>query len=73
MTKVIEPELLCMGCMCERENLQGPCPSCGFDEDALSGPSYHLPCRSILNGKYLVGRVLGEGGFGITYLGWDLN
>lgn len=73
MTKVINPELLCMGCMCERENLQGPCPSCGFDEDALSGPSYHLPCRSILNGKYLVGRVLGEGGFGITYLGWDLN
>lgn len=73
MSKAINPNMLCMGCMRERENLQGPCQFCGFDEGAQAGPSYHLPCRSILNGKYLVGRVLGEGGFGITYLGWDLN
>lgn len=73
MSKAVDPNMLCMGCMRERENLQGPCQFCGFDEEAQAGPSYHLPCRSILNGKYLVGRVLGEGGFGITYLGWDLN
>lgn len=32
-----------------------------------------LAINTILAGKYLVGPVLGQGGFGITYLGYDLN
>ncbi len=35
--------------------------------------SYTLPPGSILQGKYLVGKVLGQGGFGITYIGMDLQ
>lgn len=51
----------------------GTCPHCGFDAETYEAAPHHLPPETVLNGKYLVGRVLGEGGFGITYLGWDLN
>ena len=28
---------------------------------------------TLLNGRYMTGKVLGVGGFGITYLGYDLT
>lgn len=60
----------CQGCM---EDLQGyPCPHCGYNPVKEKRPEYALPQETILAGKYLVGRVLGQGGFGITYIGWDL-
>jgi len=49
-----------------------PCPKCGFDISRESQPPFALPWNTILHGRYLIGRVLGQGGFGITYVGWDL-
>ena len=51
----------------------GICPNCGFDNANAANEPHQLECRSILAGAYLVGCVLGQGGFGITYTGWDLN
>ena len=66
-------ERLCTGCMKPRGKQEGPCVHCGWDASGYVGAPHHLPLRSIVNGKYLVGSVLGEGGFGITYIGFDLN
>jgi serine/threonine protein kinase len=49
------------------------CQSCGVDDSTLPDVANSLPLRSILNNRYLIGRILGAGGFGITYLGIDLN
>lgn len=65
-------EKLCMGCMKELQ-YKGKCPHCGFNPDDIQKEGHYLRPYSILNGKYLVGKVLGEGGFGITYIGYDLN
>ena len=61
----------CLGCM---EEIQGyPCPHCGFDPRKAPASNYVMPWGTVLNGHYVVGRVLGQGGFGITYIGFDLN
>ena len=48
------------------------CPHCGFDQQAEQ-PFLALPLGTLLNGRYVTGKVLGVGGFGITYLGYDLT
>ena len=48
------------------------CGRCGKDV-SYAAPSHHISPGGILNGKYLIGAALGEGGFGITYIGRDLN
>ena len=65
----------CFACMQELDSPGGVCPHCGFDNTkGLSGqPAHALPCGSVLAGHYLVGKVLGQGGFGITYIGWNLS
>ena len=63
---------LCYNCFQERESAEGPCPHCGFDL-AENEKKYPVALRAgtVLNGRYIIGRVLGQGGFGITYLALD--
>ena len=49
------------------------CTKCRKRADDTPSPPHHIPQRTVLNGKYLLGKALGEGGFGITYLAWDLT
>ncbi|MFR8012293.1 MAG: protein kinase domain-containing protein [Clostridia bacterium] len=62
----------CMGCMREYEDGLPVCPHCGYRQGTPAREAYQLPPETILNGRYLVGRVLGFGGFGTTYIAWDL-
>lgn len=49
------------------------CPFCGKDVSKYTSSSHHLRIGTKLKNQYIIGRVLGEGGFGITYLGLDTN
>lgn len=61
----------CPGCYRRKDN-HSVCPHCGYDEAAPRSPLF-LPHGAVLAGQYRVGKVLGRpGGFGITYLGWDI-
>lgn len=62
----------CMRCMGQKDSQQETCPACGFSEKDFVPEKHHLQPHTILKGQYLVGCALGEGGFGITYIGWDM-
>jgi serine/threonine protein kinase len=47
------------------------CAACGWAEGTPTANPIHLPPRSVLRQHYVLGRVLGHGGFGIAYLAWD--
>ena len=60
-------EHICYGCFQEKPEGSPVCPHCGFDQQAEQ-PFLALPLGTLLNGRYVTGKVLGVGGFGITYL-----
>lgn len=63
----------CFGCMAQLEDGQesGRCPHCGYIAGTRAESSLHMQPGTVLAGRYLIGRVIGYGGFGVTYIGWD--
>ena len=57
----------CMAAIGEEDQI---CPVCGKEADA-EAPFHHLPVGTMLHGRYYIGAALGQGGFGITYAGYD--
>lgn len=60
---------LCMGCMNDK-TYDGPCKLCGYSDDDPYIPTYLAP-KTILNERYIVGRLLSYNGEGATYIGYD--
>ena len=60
----------CYGCMGEMDDGIF-CQQCGYDSRRVNEP-HQLPQGTVLRDRYLIGRALGQGGFGITYIGWDM-
>lgn len=63
----------CPNCMQTISGNEDVCPYCGFDIEKYEERTTCLRPFTVLQNKYMLGRVIGVGGFGITYIGWDLN
>jgi serine/threonine protein kinase len=66
-----ELNTLCMSCMHDKGH-NARCSVCGYDERQYKGHPLYLKPRTILKNQYVIGMILGQGGFGITYIGQDL-
>lgn len=47
------------------------CRNCGYTETRSFSERDALPAGIRLNDRYIIGKILGKGGFGITYLAYD--
>ncbi len=63
----------CMGCMAEMMEEERICQRCGYKKGTDVKEAYYLLPGKIVGKKYMVGKVLGYGGFGVTYIGWDMT
>lgn len=68
----MEAKKICYNCFREISDSGMVCPVCGYNPANDEGKfPMALPHGTILAGKYITGRVLGQGGFGITYVAQD--
>ncbi len=47
------------------------CRGCGLDVNSYEEKEHLIKPCTMLKDKYVIGKVIGEGGFGVTYKGWD--
>lgn len=67
---MVNTDRLCMSCMNDNGG-EKICSICGYDS-SKDNPSHLLSVGSWINAnRYLVGKVIEEGGDGVSYIGWD--
>lgn len=64
---------VCKSCFKSYEGDNDVCPYCGYVQNEDKRQVYQLPAGLLLHGQYILGRVLGSGGFGNTYKAWDVK
>ena len=57
---------LCMGCMETYNDKYDVCPHCGYVDGTAPKEAYHLIPGTVIEGRYIVGKVIGNGGFGVS-------
>lgn len=67
----MKPDDYCMTCMEPKHGAE--CTRCGHTTQDPVVSAIALPPGTILNGQYMIGVVLGAGGFGVTYIAVDLT
>ena len=73
MASLPDIEKLCMNCMHPKPDAALPCPHCGCPPGEYAASSDGLAPRTILFGRYLLGRMTGRGNTGILYAAYDLK
>lgn len=61
---------LCLNCFKDKGG-NGRCPYCGYTDERGQKQSWCIQPGTVLSGRYIMGTVIGSGGFGITYKAYD--
>ena len=61
----------CFSCFKEFNESLSVCPYCGHVEITKAEEPIYLAPGTMLANRYIVGEVVGAGGFGIVYKAWD--
>lgn len=63
------PQNICGNCFSAMKG--NKCPHCGYTREQTYREHDILSVGTVLMNRYVVGKLLGRGGFGITYLAYD--
>lgn len=69
--KTNKNKIQCMGCMEFYEEEYSVCPYCGYVIGTEPEEPVYINPGTVLMDRYIIGKALGHGSFGITYIAWD--